>query len=224
MARPSLITIDGPAAAGKTSLGRLLARELGYVFVDTGAMYRALTRLALDGSVSIEDQQALADLARRSPFESLATDVGSWAAGTRDVDSPDDSLTDPAVEAAVPLVSRAPGVRLAMVEKQRRLAEKGGVVMAGRDIGTIVLPHAEMKLFLMASVAERARRRYLETKSRNGAIDCEKVLADLQARDRIDRERKYSPLTPAPGSTIINTDKLTMAQVLDKVLWLIDSC
>ncbi|MDO8491455.1 MAG: (d)CMP kinase [Dehalococcoidia bacterium] len=225
MSKPSLITIDGPAAVGKSTLGRLLARKLGYRFIDTGSMYRSLTRLALERQIDLADEQALTDLARRTPVEALAIDNhGPGGAGVHGTAPSSNGLTDPSVEAAVPIVSRVPGLRLALVEKQRYLAQGGKVVMVGRDIGTIVLPQAEVKLFLMASVAERARRRHLEMTSKGGQVDYQKVLEDVQKRDKVDRERKDSPLTPAPGATIINTDKMAMEKVAERVLRLIGSC
>src|SRR3990167_1311232 len=188
---PRVIAIEGPAAAGKSTVGRLIAARLGYPFLDTGAIYRAMTRTALHRGVDLSDEDALSDLAA-----SLSLDVGPPTPGSIEpctifVDGKDVTiyLRQPEVEAAVSLVSRVAGVREALVKVQRELA--------GRNIGTVVLPRADLKVYLDASVEERARRRYAELSALGMDLNEEDVLHDLSRRDRIDSERSVSPLRPA---------------------------
>ena len=215
MAIPSVIAIDGPSAAGKTTIGRLLATKLGYRFVDTGAMYRALTWLALKRGIDPNDAPKLTQLAQQAsiqfhPFD----DKDAIFIDDQDVT---EAVRDPEVEANVSLVSRIPGVREAMVLQQKRLAQAGGVVMAGRDIGTVVLPHAPLKVFLIASTKERARRRYQELREQGKEVVFSEVMKDMEHRDEIDISRAISPLRPASDASIIETDGLTLEQVLKAI-------
>jgi cytidylate kinase len=213
------IAIDGPSASGKSAAGSLVAQQLGYRFVDTGAMYRAITWLALERSVDPGDSEALARLAAEA---TMAVDV---AAGPEDharvlVNGLDATphLREPVVEAAVSQVSAVPEVRAAMVAIQRRLAAEGAAVMAGRDIGTVVLPDAELKVYLDASVDERARRRAAELQSKGVAANVATVRDELARRDAYDSGRAVSPLRPADDAERINTDGLTLDQVVERVL------
>jgi len=216
MPRQSIIAIDGPVAAGKSTLGTLLAGRLGYSFVDTGAMYRALTWKALSLDIDLEDEVALDRLARKTKIEMGPPDrvlvdgrnVSKW-------------IQDSQVEAGVSWVAKVAGVRKVLVKQQRELAQNGKVVMAGRDIGTTVLPHAEVKVYLDATLGERARRRYLELIERGDAADYQTVLNDLRRRDEIDSERAISPLQPAPDARIIDTDGRNVEQVLSEILTMI---
>ncbi len=214
MPKPSMIAIDGPVASGKSTLGRLLAQRLGYRFVDTGAMYRALTWRAIKLSIDLEDEEELSQLAANTKIE-FAPPGDNVLVDGHDVTR---EIQDWQVEAGVSLVARVAGVRKVLVEQQRGLAQKGEIVMAGRDIGTTVLPHAELKVYLVASIEERARRRYLELVERGEAADYEAILADLIRRDEIDSERPISPLQPAPEARIIDTDGLSADQVLSEIL------
>jgi len=214
MPKPSMIAIDGPVASGKSTLGRLLAQRLGYRFVDTGAMYRALTWRAIKLSIDLEDEEELSQLAANTKIE-FAPPGDNVLVDGHDVTR---EIQDWEVEAGVSLVARVAGVRKVLVEQQRGLAQKGEIVMAGRDIGTTVLPHAELKVYLVASIEERARRRYLELVERGEAADYEAILADLIRRDEIDSERPISPLQPAPEARIIDTDGLSADQVLSEIL------
>lgn len=209
-----MIAIDGPVASGKSTLGRLLAQRLGYRFVDTGAMYRALTWRAIKLSIDLEDEEELSQLAANTKIEFAPPEDNVLVDG-HDVTR---EIQDWEVEAGVSLVARVAGVRKVLVEQQRGLAQKGKIVMAGRDIGTTVLPHAELKVYLVASVEERARRRYLELVERGEEADYEAILADLIRRDEIDSERSISPLQPAPEARIIDTDGLSADQVLSQIL------
>ena len=218
MPKPATIAIDGPVAVGKSVIGSLLAQRLGYRFLDTGAMYRALTWLALELGVDLEDEKALEELAPGASIELAAEGV---MVGGRDVSL---DIRREEVERGVSLVAKVGGVRQALVAKQRQMAQGGQVVMAGRDIGTVVLPHAELKLYLIASPAERARRRHLELVQRGQEANYERVLAELKRRDKIDSERALAPLQPAPDAKLIDTDGLNIEQVLAEIMGIIEGC
>jgi cytidylate kinase len=222
-ALPRVIAIDGPAAAGKSTVGRMIAARLGYPFLDTGAIYRATTRTALHRGVDLSDEDALSDLAA-----SISIDVGPPAAGSIEpctifVDGEDVTLLlrQPEVEAAVSLVSRVAGVREALVKVQRDLAGRNAVVMAGRDIGTVVLPEADLKVYLDASIDERARRRHAEMSTLGMDLTEEGVRRDLSRRDRIDSQRSVSPLRPAEDAIVVDTDGLTLEEVVQRLVGLV---
>jgi cytidylate kinase len=217
---PRVIAVDGSAASGKSSVGRRLAAKLGYPFLDTGVMYRAITLAALDAGVNTSDQQALTQLARDAEIEVAinASDTIVEVSG-RDVSQ---LLRRPDVEESVSLVSRVPGVRDALVEQQRSIAEDRAIVMAGRDIGTVVLPHADLKLYLDAGIDERAARRHREFETLGRETTHDEVLADIRRRDRIDSERDVSPLRAADDAVVINTDGLTLDDVMARVMAIID--
>ncbi len=216
---PSTIAIDGPAASGKSTLGRRLADALGYLFFDTGVMYRAVTWAALQRGIPISDEAAVTALA-----ESVQIDVRP---ASRQDGRPCDVLLDgvdvtwetrrPEVDANVSPVSAYAGVRRALTAQQRRIGLRGRVVMVGRDIGTVVLPEAELKIYLDASAEERARRRYLELIQRGEQADYEQVLAGVRRRDEIDSGRAVAPLRPAEDAIILDSDKLTADEVFARV-------
>ena len=222
MFKPSMIAIDGPVAAGKTTIGILLADSMGYGFIDTGVMYRALTWKALKLNIPSENEEEHSRLASNTVIV-FALGVGghrhSVLVDGQDVTGEVHSLE---VEAAVSLVAKVAGVRTVLVGQQRRLAQNGNVVMVGRDIGTTVLPHAELKIYLEASVEERARRRYLEIVERGETVDYHVILSDLIRRDEIDSKRSISPLEAASDAKVINTDNLNPGQVLARILSLMD--
>ena len=208
------IAIDGPVASGKTSVGSLLAVRLGYRFLDTGLMYRAVTWAAVRRGVALEDA-AVTLLAREVSVE-LGTDGRGPTrlfAGAEDVT---DHLRHPTVDRQVSAVSAVASARDVLVGEQRRIAGEGPIVMVGRDIGTVVLPDAEMKVYLIASVESRARRRYLE-RAPDGADAFERILDELTRRDRLDSTRAVSPLRPASDAVIIDTEGLDLDQVVDAV-------
>ena len=217
---PRVIAIDGPSAAGKSTVGTLLARSLGYPFLDTGAMYRAITWASLNRGIDLSDEDALGELAH-----SVSVTIGppapiSIEPCTVFVDGQDVTphLRRPEVEAAVSLVSRVPEVRRALVKIQRRLAGRRPVVMAGRDIGTVVLPKADLKVYLVASLEERTRRRQRELAALGQRVTEAEVLRDLARRDAIDSRRSMSPLRPAADAIVIDSDGLTLEEVVEKVL------
>jgi CMP/dCMP kinase len=213
------IAIDGPAASGKSAVGVVLARRLGYRFFDTGAMYRAVTWLALRRRVDTRDAEALTALAEGAAIAVRDTPGDAIEPTGVAIDGEDATphLRDPDVEANVSLVSRVPGVRAALVRIQRGLAAAGGVVMAGRDIGSVVLPDAGLKIYLDASREVRARRRAAQMREAGLEPDFDALLADLARRDSIDSGRQASPLTAAADAVIINTDMLPIEEVVRRI-------
>jgi CMP/dCMP kinase len=214
--KPQLIAIDGPVAVGKSSVGSLLAKRLGYVFFDTGMIYRAFTWKVLKSGVSASDEEGICRLARTTKFEFVASK--EWLLSPI-IDGEDISskLLCPDVEEQVPLIAKIVGVRHALVLEQRRLAQRGKVVMAGRDISTVVLPWAELKIFLTASTEERAKRRHRELLERGQNASLETVISDLKRRDEMDIRRAISPLKPAEDAVIVNTEGLSLEEVVDRI-------
>jgi cytidylate kinase len=214
--KPQLIALDGPVAVGKSSVGSLLAKRLGYVFFDTGMIYRAFTWKVLKSGVSTEDKERLCELVAATEFGFVPSKEGllSVFIDGEDVSS---RLLSTEIERLVALIAKVAEVRQAMVSEQRKLAQRGKVVMAGRDIGTVVLPWAGLKIFLTASTEERARRRHKELLRRGENSSLETVLADLKRRDEMDINRTISPLKPADDAIIINTENLSLEQVVDKI-------
>lgn len=220
---PSIIAIDGPAASGKSTIGLRLANALGYIFFDTGVMYRAVTWLALEQGMDIHDQSAITalaeeaqiDVAPASKSDGRACDVLvdgrdiTWETRTRKVDE------------NVSIVAAYPGVRKALSQLQRRIGQRGKIVMVGRDIGTVVLPDADLKIYLDATAEERARRRYDEIIARNGKADYEAILKRVVERDRIDSTRDVAPLKAAADAVVLDSDQLTADQVFEQVLALV---
>lgn len=213
-----IIAIDGPVAVGKSTVGKLVARRLGYRFVDTGTMYRALTWKALKFNIPPSDEAALGRMSSETRFE-LVTSADNPGQNGILADGQDISreIRSAPVERNVSLVSKVPEVRHSLVNHQRRLAEEGRLVMAGRDIGTVVLPEADLKIFLVASPQERARRRYQELIAQGEKATYEDVLAELESRDRMDTHRQVSPLKPALDAYIMDTEGLTAEQVVDRI-------
>ncbi len=223
MSRPSTIAIDGPAASGKSTLARRLARALQYLYFDTGVLYRAVTWAALQQGLSPTDEAAMTRLAQslaievRPPSREDGRSNDVWVNG-QDVTW---ALRAPAVDAWVSVVAAHPGVRQALLDVQRRIGRRGRVVMVGRDIGTVILPDADLKIYLDASVEERARRRYREALARGEAVSYEDVLAALRQRDRTDASRAAAPLRPAADAMVISSDGLNADQVFARVWALI---
>lgn len=218
MGIPKIITIDGPAASGKSTLGNKLAEALGYLYFDTGVMYRAVTLIALRQSVPIDAEHAITTLAEEAQIDVRPPSIQDGRAYDVIVDGQDVTwdIRRPEVEANVSPVSAYAGVRKALSAKQRRIGERGKVVMVGRDIGTVVLPEAELKIYLDASVEERARRRYKELLQRGEPADYDQILRAMRRRDRIDSNRKVAPLRPARDARILCSDGLDANQVLEQ--------
>ena len=214
--KPRLIAIDGPVAVGKTSVGSLLARRLGYVFFDTGMLYRAFTWKVLKSGISENDENKLFHLASTSKFDFVPSHEG-YLSPLVDGEDVSPELLHPEVEKQVSLISKVAGVRQSLVSEQRKLAQRGNVVMAGRDIGTVVLPWAELKIFLTASTEERAKRRYNELLAHGENSSLESVLFELKRRDEMDINRTISPLKPAGDAIIVNTENLSLDKVVEKI-------
>ena len=214
--KPQLIAIDGPVAVGKSSVGLRLAERLGYVFFDTGMIYRAFTWKVLKSGISPEHKEELCELATITEFDFVPSKGGGLSVV---IDGEDVSprLLSAEIEGLVPLIAKVAGVRQTMVLQQRKLAQRGKVIMAGRDIGTVVLPSAELKIFLTASTEERAKRRHRELLKRGEHSSLETVLADLRKRDEMDINRSISPLKPAEDAIVLNTENLSLEQVVDKI-------
>lgn len=223
--RPATITIDGPAASGKSTVGELLAQRLDYLYFDTGAMYRAVTWATLKRDISVENEDAVARLAEELEIRITEANQDDGRQYTVLVDGADVTwnIRSPAVDENVSSVSAYPGVRRELVDKQRRVAEEGPVVMVGRDIGTVVLPDADLKIYLDASVEERARRRWQQMRGR-GKDDAnyEAVLRSMRARDMIDKNRDVSPLRPAEDAVIIDTTDLSVDEVVAEAARLVE--
>jgi CMP/dCMP kinase len=199
-----VVALDGPGSSGKSSVGAAAAREVGYRFCDTGLLYRALTWLAEERGVSVDDPEGLVDLAK--DVELAADAVGRLSRVRVDGVDHTDDVRGPAVEAAVSAVSAVPEVRAALLSRQRDLAVGGGIVMAGRDIGTVVLPDADLKIYLDASVEERARRRAEERGLDPTGTEGIAILEALRRRDRLDTTRAIAPLRVPGDARIITTD------------------
>jgi len=223
-ARAEVIAIDGPAASGKSTVGKAVADRLGYLYFDTGAMYRAVTWLALEQRVPVADEARVTALAEAADIDVLPAVLDDGRQYTVLVDGQDVTwaIREPAVANSVSQVSAYPGVRAAMVAQQRRLASRGRMVMVGRDIGTVVLPDAPLKVYLDASAEERARRRWLEEQARGGLRPFEAVLVEVRRRDEIDSTRAVAPLRPASDAVVVDSTALTIEQVVEQVLVLVE--
>lgn len=214
--RGPIIAIDGPAGAGKSTVAREVARELGLAYIDTGAMYRAVALHALRRGIDFNDHCGLTRAAKGSAVELVQTRAGCRV--YLDGEDVTEAIRQPAVSQVVSLVARVPGVRQHLVELQRRMASGGGVVMEGRDIGTHVLPWADKKFFLTASVEERARRRHEELRHKGIEIPFPQLLREIEERDRLDRSRAVAPLVPAEGALVIDTTGKSIREVVDVVV------
>lgn len=214
------VAIDGPASSGKSTVAKIIAKRFGYVYCDTGAMYRSVTWAALENGIDVSDTKQVIDLARRIKitFEPGQPDQRVFVDGhevTKDIRTEK-------IAANVSAVAAIPEVRAQMVEQQRQIAQAGGIVMDGRDIGTTVLPDAQVKVFLVASAHERARRRYEENLQKGLATQSlDEQEAAIKLRDQKDSTRKVSPLTQAKDAILIDTTSLTIDQVVDEISALI---
>jgi cytidylate kinase len=206
------IAIDGPAASGKSTIGAILAERLNYVFVDAGVIYRAITETVLQAGVNPEDEARVRAIAQSLPVEVRGTAL--WINGR---EAGEHYYTE-TINQVVPVVAALPGVREAVRAIQSAIAVHGNVVFAGRDIGTVVLPNADLKLFLQASLEERVDRRYAALSAMDPAVTRDHVLADLQRRDEMDSTRSESPIRIAPDAIVMITDGLSVEATLERVM------
>jgi cytidylate kinase len=206
-----IITIDGGVASGKSAVGRRVAERLGLPFIDSGLMYRALTRIGAERGIDPHDQAAMTALARSTTMRIDGERI--WANG----EELTEGIYDTDYADALPVISAIPGVREALVEQQRGMGTSG-VVMAGRDIGTVVFPDAEDKFFLVASLDEKVRRRAAQYARRGENVDQETMRKEVELRDRVDSQRPIAPLMPARDATIIDTDNLDLDEVVDRIV------
>ncbi len=219
-ARKAVIAIDGPAGAGKSSAAKLLARKLGYVLVDTGALYRGVAWAAQERRIGLDNPAALGELARELEFEFHTKSDGSSALCVDGRDCSAEIRTQAIAQAASD-VSTYPEVRDALLAIQRQLGQDGGVVLEGRDIGTVVFPHADVKVFLTASLEARARRRHQELIDRGAQSSYEAVLTQIRERDAQDMGREVAPLIPAHDATVMDSTTLGLEQVVERLYTLV---
>lgn len=217
---PSIIALDGPAASGKSTVGKRLADELGYLFFDTGIMYRAVTWIALSHDMNLRDEAAITNMAQEAQIDIRQPSQNDGRGcdiviGEKDITW---DVRSGDVDANVSIVSAYAGVRKALSDQQRRIGLRGSVVMVGRDIGTVVLPEADLKIYMDASAEERARRRHAELTARGEQADYNEILKKMIERDRIDSTRAVAPLRPADDAVILNTDKMNESQVYERIL------
>jgi cytidylate kinase len=213
------VALDGPVASGKTTLAQLLARKLGYLYLDTGAMYRAVALLALENGVDADNEAALVRLYREHRIDIVA-DAAAVTGYRVLIDGRDrtDRLFGTDVTSMVSTVAAHPAVRAALVERQQEIARSGPVVMAGRDIGTVVLPEARHKFFLTASVEERVKRRRAELAAAGVAVDSESLRRQIEERDRLDASRPVAPLRPAADAVTIDSTAMSIDDVVATML------
>lgn len=221
---PKTIAIDGPAASGKSTIGQDLAQRLQYLFLDTGIMYRAVTWAALEKQVAISDEKKVSEIAREINIEIMPASIQDTRQCDVLVNGMDVTwlIRNPLVNDNVSQVSAYEGVRAALTAQQKTLGANGNIVMVGRDIGTVVLPDADLKIFLEASVEERARRRYAEVMDRKGTETYQDILDSMKKRDEIDTKRSLAPLKPAHDAHIIMTDGKNKDEVVQEILNLIN--
>lgn len=216
-----IIAIDGPSGVGKSTLSKRLAQELGYLNLDTGAMYRAVALAARQKGIDADDRGALTDLCRNLTIRfQRQAGLEQVLLDGKDVSA---AIRTPEISQLTPKFAACPEVREAMVRQQRELGRAGGVVLEGRDIGTVVFPQADVKFFLKASAVERGRRRFLEMRDQGAAVDLARTVAEVTARDEADSSRTASPLRQADDAVVIDTTELSIEQVLEEMLRVVET-
>lgn len=210
------IAIDGPASSGKSTVAKIIAKDFGYTYLDTGAMYRAATYIALQHQINPEESSQLLDLLDQYPISFGRSEDGEQLVYVGDVDV-SHPIRENTVTNAVSAFAAIPAIREKLVALQQEIAQQGGIVMDGRDIGTVVLPKAELKIFLVASVDERAERRYKENLSKGIETDLETLKEEIAARDYKDSHRETSPLKQADDAIYLDTTGLSIIEVVEKI-------
>ena len=213
------VAVDGPAGAGKSSISKIVAKKLGYLYIDTGAMYRSVTWAVLHNHIDVNNQKAVEALLPELNLTMEASDDSCkvFIAG-QDVT---DFIRTPQVNNAVSIVASYKGVRQYLVERQRLMAEAGGVILDGRDIGSVVLPNAELKIYLTASVEARAMRRYLEVKGTVNEQTLEDIKESVMQRDDMDKNRKESPLIQVEDAVLVDSSEMTFDETVEHILHLV---
>ena len=213
------VAVDGPAGAGKSSISKIVAKKLGYLYIDTGAMYRSVTWAVLHNHIDVNNQKAVEALLPKLDLTMEASDDSCkvFIAG-QDVT---DFIRTPQVNNAVSIVASYKGVRQYLVERQRLMAEAGGVILDGRDIGSVVLPNAELKIYLTASVEARAMRRYLEVKGTVNEQTLEDIKESVMQRDDMDKNRKESPLIQVEDAVLVDSSEMTFDETVERILHLV---
>ena len=213
------VAVDGPAGAGKSSISKIVAKKLGYLYIDTGAMYRSVTWAVLHNHIDVNNQTAVEALLPELDLTMEASDDSCkvFIAG-QDVT---DFIRTPQVNNAVSIVALYKGVRQYLVERQRLMAEAGGVILDGRDIGSVVLPNAELKIYLTASVEARAMRRYLEVKGTVNEQTLEDIKDSVMQRDDMDKNRKESPLIQVEDAVLVDSSEMTFDETVERILHLV---
>ncbi|MBU0580331.1 MAG: (d)CMP kinase [Candidatus Margulisbacteria bacterium] len=201
-----IIAIDGPAGSGKSTIAKLVAEELGYCYIDTGALYRYITLHALEAGIDFKEEKKIADLVNKIDFTKI----------------PYDKIRANEISKLVSIVAKIPEVRHNLIPYQRKLAENGEVVMDGRDIGSVILPNAEVKIFLTASVEERAKRRYLELKEKDLTITLAGIQQEIIKRDEIDSKRAVNPMQVAKDAVVLDTTNLAIPEVVQEIMKIIN--
>ena len=219
--RKPIVAIDGPSGVGKSTLSKLLAHELGFINLDTGAMYRAVALAAARRGIDPADMAALGSLAEEVVID-FARDAGIERV-LLDGEDVSAAIRTPEISLLTSQVSACPAVRDALVRRQRQLGAQGGVVLEGRDIGTVVFPDAEVKFFMVANAEERGRRRFLELQMKGATVDLARTIAEVEARDSADSSRSHSPLRRAEDAVTIDTSVLSIEQVLAEMIRLVRS-
>ena len=215
------IAIDGPAASGKSTTAKIIAQKLNYLYIDTGAMYRALTLVILNAKIDISNKKEIIKISKKSKIElrQIDNELHTFL-NDKDVSH---EIRLPQINQVISSISAYPEIRKIMVEKQRTLSKDGGIVMDGRDIGTVVLQDAEVKIYMEAQLEERAKRRYNELKSKGVQADLAEIKKEIARRDQIDSTRAASPLKPAEDAIIIDTSNLTIEEQTNACLELINN-
>ncbi|MCJ7814115.1 MAG: (d)CMP kinase [Candidatus Atribacteria bacterium] len=219
-----IIAIDGPAAVGKSTLAKLIARELDFLYIDTGAMYRAITWKVLKNSININNENIISDLVSDTCITIERVNSNNLKNDNRifvDGEDVTEEIRDPKIDRNVSQIARLPKIRKQLIHLQRKLAEKGNIIMEGRDIGSVILPKADIKLYFTASEEERIKRRYTELIDKGYQVNYEEVKKQIVQRDEIDSKRKYAPLIKAKDAIVIDSTEKSIEEVKDEIFKII---